>query len=76
MRYGSRVNQVVKVVNGLGIFSSCFDAPLVPALELWTLLNYTDTTNRKISHKKKEERKRTYRRSIHLDLGLSNDEAT
>ena len=47
---GSRINQVIKVVNRLSVFSRCFYVSLVSSLELWTLLNCPDTTNRKVSN--------------------------
>ena len=57
MSQGSRINQIVEVVDRFGIFSSCFYMPLVPVLELWTLLNFADTTNRKISNKPRKKKK-------------------
>ena len=52
-----RIDQIMEVVNRLSVLSGSIDALLVPALELWTLLNYADTTNRKISNKPRKKKK-------------------
>ena len=77
---GSRMDQVIKVINRLSVLGSYFYAPFVPALKLWTLLHYTGTINKKVSQKKKKrkskEEGRNCKRTTHLNSGLSNNEAT
>ena len=75
---GSRMDQVIKVINRLSVLGSYFYAPFVPALKLWTLLHYTGTINKKVSQKKRKSKEegRNYKRTTHLNSGLSNNEAT
>ena len=53
----SRIDQIIEVVNRLSVLSGSIDALLVPALELWTLLNCTDATNKEVSNKPREKKK-------------------
>ena len=55
---GSRMDQVIKVINRLGVLGSCFYMPFVPALKLWMLLHCVGTINKKVSQKKKGRVKR------------------
>ena len=53
----SRIDQIIEVINRLSVLSGSIDALLVPALELWTLLNCTDATNKEVSNKPREKKK-------------------